>query len=63
MYYYKDGEKTDLETGDIWNMYKQDKDGDFAGMKKYLPWFEFTVEESEISIGRGKIEIVLAARF
>lgn len=50
MYYYKDGEKTDLETGDIWNMYKQDKDGDFAGMKKYLPWFEFTVEESEISI-------------
>lgn len=50
MYYYKDGEKVDLDTGDIWNMYKQEKDGDFADMKKYLPWFEFTVEESEISI-------------
>ncbi|MDE6667830.1 MAG: hypothetical protein K2K38_05735 [Clostridia bacterium] len=56
MYYYKDNgedgkaEATDLESSDIWNMFKQDKDSDFDGMRKYLPWFSFTVEESEISI-------------
>ena len=50
MYYYDGTEKTDLETGDIWNMYNQKKDSEYEGMKKYLPWFEFTVAESEISI-------------
>ena len=52
MYYYKEGEDkaTDLETGDIWKMYEQKKDTEYAGMKNYLPWFEFTVGESEISI-------------
>ncbi len=50
VFYYDGGEETEIETGDIWNMYKQEEDGEFAGMRKYLPWFEFTVEESEISI-------------
>ncbi len=50
MYYFDGKEEKELETGDIWNMYKQDKNGDFADMKKYLPWFEFTVDASEISI-------------
>lgn len=51
MYYYDDeNEKVDLVTGDIWNMYKQEDKSEYAGMRKYLPWFEFTVEESEISI-------------
>ena len=52
MYYYDatTGEKTDLETSNIWNMYNQKKDTEYEGMKKYLPWFEFTVEESEITI-------------
>ncbi len=51
MYYYdENGEKTEFEASEIWNMYKQEDDTEYAGMKKYLPWFEFTVEESEISI-------------
>ncbi|MDE7167814.1 MAG: hypothetical protein K2O28_03075 [Clostridia bacterium] len=50
MYYFDGEEETELETSDIWNMYNQKKDSDYEGMKKYLPWFEFTVEASEISI-------------
>ncbi len=50
MYYFDGEEEKELETGDIWNMYKQDKKGDYADMKKYLPWFTFTVDASEISI-------------
>lgn len=51
MYYYdEDGEKQDLDTGDIWNIFRPEKDSKFVGMKKYLPWFVFTVAESEISI-------------
>ena len=50
MYYFDKNEETELETSDIWNMYKQEKNSDYEDMKKYLPWFEFTVEESEISI-------------
>lgn len=51
MYYFdEDGEEQELETVDIWSMYKEDKKTEFAGMKKYLPWFEFNVEGSELSI-------------
>lgn len=51
MFYYDDKhEKVDLETGAVWNMYKQEENSEYEGMRKYLPWFEFTVEESVISI-------------
>lgn len=48
MYYYnKDKELKEFETGDIWTMYT---DKDKEGLKDYLPWFEFEVKASEISI-------------
>ena len=50
MYYYKDGEKVEFATGDIWNMFKEEEDSDFEDTRKYLPWFYFDVEASEISI-------------
>ena len=52
MYYYKDGEKKEFKTSDIWNMYGNE--GDFEGLKAYLPWFEFEVKASEISIEEPK---------
>lgn len=45
MYYYEDGEKKELKTGDIWDIYKNED-----GNKDLLPWFEFTVSASELSI-------------
>lgn len=55
MYYFKptgdsEWEKVEFEASDIWNMYEQKEDTEFDGTKKYLPWFEFTVDYSEISI-------------
>ncbi|MDE7083250.1 MAG: hypothetical protein K2O89_06095 [Clostridia bacterium] len=50
LYFDDEHEETELEASEIWNMYKQEKDSEYEGMRKYLPWFEFTVEESEISI-------------
>jgi hypothetical protein len=51
MFYFDgDGKPVEFEAGDIWNMYDEEEDSEFAGMKKYLPWFEFTVDYSEISI-------------
>ncbi len=47
MYYYKDGEVKKLESGDIWNMYHDDSEDN---LRDYLPWFEFDVSVSEISI-------------
>lgn len=52
MYYYKEGELKEFETGDIWNMYGNEDD--FEGLKDYLPWFEFYVGASEISIEEPK---------
>lgn len=59
MYYYnpdwKEGDDeeekvTEISTGNIWSMYTEDEDGDFADTRKYLPWFEFNVAASEISV-------------
>lgn len=60
MYFYNpdyDAEKDDedemtatIATGNIWSMYTQDEDGDYADMKKYLPWFTFTVSAGELEI-------------
>ncbi len=47
MYYYKDNELVEFETSEIWTMYN---DKDDEGLKDYLPWFEFEVKASEISI-------------
>ncbi|MDE6504940.1 MAG: hypothetical protein K2L42_03630 [Clostridia bacterium] len=52
MYYYKDGEKKEFKTSDIWNMYGNE--GDYEGLKAYLPWFDFEVKASEISIEEPK---------
>ncbi|MCI8370499.1 MAG: hypothetical protein HFE41_04900 [Clostridia bacterium] len=53
MYYYKptaDGEPEfkEFTTSDIWGMYSNEKD--YEDCKQYLPWFEFNVSASEISI-------------
>lgn len=45
MYYFEDGERKELDTGDVWNIY-----GNEDGNKDLLPWFEFTVSASELSI-------------
>lgn len=57
MYYYKqdaDGELEKVEfgtgTSDILNFYNEDDESEYAGMKKYLPWFDFYVGSSELSI-------------
>ncbi len=57
MYYYKPGTGSELEkvefgtgTSDILNFYNEDEKGEYAGMKKYLPWFDFYVGSSELSI-------------
>lgn len=47
MYYYKDGEIVTFPKGDVWKMW-EDKDDE--GLAKLLPWFEFEVEDSEISL-------------
>lgn len=45
MYYFDaDGEKQTFATGDIWDMYDDEE------LKGYLPWFEFNVEASEITV-------------
>lgn len=54
MYYFKEGKKVEFKTSDIWNMYAEEAESDFAGTKKYLPWFTFDVEASEISIETPK---------
>lgn len=49
MYYFdKDGKKQEFGTGEIWTMY------DDEDLKDYLPWFEFTVATTEISIEAPK---------
>lgn len=51
MYYYdSDKELKEFQTSEIWSMYAEDEDTDYAGTRKYLPWFYFDVEASEISI-------------
>lgn len=54
MYYYKlngtEYEKVEFETSDIWNMYNQKEGTEFENTRQYLPWFEFTVEGSELTI-------------
>ncbi len=60
MYYYNpeydpetddEADKTvDISTGNIWSMYEEDEDGDFADTRKYLPWFEFTVAASDLEV-------------
>ncbi len=51
MYYYDaENEKKEFTTNDIWNMYEEKKDSDFENTRRYLPWFYFDVEASEISI-------------
>lgn len=51
MYYYDaQNKKVEFETSEIWDMYKQEKDTKFEDMRKYLPWFEFTVDELELTI-------------
>ena len=54
MYYYKnsggEGEKKEFTTGEIWNMYNEKENTEYEDMRKYLPWFEFDVAISEISI-------------
>lgn len=50
MYYFKQGETEPEEftTSDIWGMYGNEDD--YKDTKQYLPWFEFNVSASEISI-------------
>lgn len=51
MYYFDgSGKKVEFETSDIWSMYKQEENTKFEGLRNYLPWFEFVVEESEMTI-------------
>lgn len=51
MYYYdSDKELKKFQTSDIWSMFAEDEDTDYADTRKYLPWFYFDVEASEISI-------------
>ncbi|MCD8307373.1 MAG: hypothetical protein LUD51_03985 [Clostridia bacterium] len=45
-----DDQKKEFETGDIWNMYTQEKDSDYEDTRQYLPWFTFTINDSELSI-------------
>lgn len=40
----------EISTGDIWSMYTEEEDSDYENTKKYLPWFSFTVEGSDIEI-------------
>lgn len=57
MYYYgknSDGEPEKVEIGtatsDILNFYREEEHTDHEDTKKYLPWFEFYVNSSELSI-------------
>lgn len=51
MYYIDEkGEKKEFDQNSIWNMYDQQKDSDYEGTKKYLPWFEFTVSAPELTV-------------
>lgn len=57
MYYYKtdaDGNPEKVEIGtatsDILNFYNEAENTDFEDTKKYLPWFEFYVNASELSV-------------
>lgn len=49
MYYMKDGEKVEIEssTSNVLEMYKDEND---EGLRNYLPWFRFTVSNSDLSI-------------
>lgn len=50
MYYYKDGEKKTYTASNIWSMRESKKNTEYDDTKKYLPWFTFNVESSEIEI-------------
>lgn len=45
-----DDKTIDISTSNIWSMYEEDEDGDFADTRKYLPWFEFTVAASDLDV-------------
>ncbi|MCD8294382.1 MAG: hypothetical protein LUE27_03915 [Clostridia bacterium] len=46
----EDDKKTEFETSDIWNMYSEEEGTDYEGMKDYLPWFTFKINDSELTI-------------
>lgn len=55
MYYFdaekdEDDAKTEISTSDIWSMYTEEEDSDYENTRRYLPWFTFTVNASDLEI-------------
>lgn len=50
MWYMHNGELVEFTASDIWNMYAAEEDGEFADRFDYLPWFEFEVTSSDLTI-------------